>query len=61
MRRRSRIRTAGAAGAVLTLALVAGCEGLESDGAAPSGGGAAEAPAAGQAASPLRNPDGTEP
>jgi hypothetical protein len=60
MRRRSRIRTAGAAGAVLTLALVAGCEGLDSDGAAPSAGGA-EAPAAGQAVSPLRNPDGTEP
>ncbi|MFG3154536.1 HNH endonuclease family protein [Streptomyces sp. NPDC048219] len=60
MRRRSRIRTAGAAGAVLTLALVAGCEGLDSDGTSPSAGGA-EAPAAGQAVSPLRNPDGTEP
>ncbi|MEU9593451.1 HNH endonuclease family protein [Streptomyces sp. NPDC048193] len=60
MRRRSRIRTAGAAGAVLTLALVAGCEGLDSEGASPSAGGA-EAPAAGQAVSPLRNPDGTEP
>jgi len=60
MGRRSKIRTAGAAGAVLTLALVAGCEGLESDGTAPSAGGA-EAPAAGQAVSPLRNPDGTEP
>ncbi|MER7718734.1 HNH endonuclease family protein [Streptomyces flaveolus] len=61
MGRRSRIRTAGAAGAVLALALVAGCEGLESDGAAPSAGGGAEAPAAGQAVSPLSNPDGTEP
>ncbi|MEU3659469.1 HNH endonuclease family protein [Streptomyces sp. NPDC032940] len=60
MRRLGRIRTAGAAGAALTLALVAGCEGLDGDGASPSGGGAA-APAAGRAVSPLRNPDGTRP
>lgn len=60
MSRRNRIRTAWAAGAALTLALVAGCEGLEGDGASSPGAGA-EAPAAGHAVSPLRNPDGTKP
>ncbi|MFJ8542862.1 HNH endonuclease family protein [Streptomyces sp. NPDC093586] len=60
MRRRSRIRTAGAAVAALTLALVTGCESLEGDGTSSSDGGS-EAPAAGHAASPLRNPDGTRP
>ncbi|MBQ1099300.1 HNH endonuclease [Streptomyces sp. b94] len=60
MRRHSRIRTGWAA--ALALALVTGCEGLggEGEGTSSSGGGA-EAPAAGQAVSPLRNPDGTEP
>ncbi|MGV9286460.1 HNH endonuclease family protein [Streptomyces sp. NPDC003719] len=60
MSRRSRIRTAWAAGAALTLALVTGCEGLEGDGTSSPGAGA-EAPAAGHAVSPLRNPDGTKP
>ena len=61
MRRHSRIRTGWAAGAVLALALVTGCEGLEADGDTPASGGGAEAPAAGRAASPLDNPDGTAP
>ncbi|WP_031049415.1 HNH endonuclease family protein [Streptomyces sp. NRRL F-5650] len=61
MRRHSRIRTGWAAGAVLALALVTGCEGLESDGDAPASGGGAEAPASGHAVSPLKNPDGTAP
>ncbi|MFB6549844.1 HNH endonuclease family protein [Streptomyces sp. NPDC056405] len=62
MRRHSRIRTGGAAVAALALTLVTGCEGLggEGDGTSSSGGGA-EAPAAGKAVSPLRNPDGTDP
>ncbi|MFJ8146868.1 HNH endonuclease family protein [Streptomyces sp. NPDC096048] len=60
MRRHSRIRTGRAAVAVLALTLVTGCEGTEGDGTSSSGGGA-EAPAAGQAVSPLRNPDGTGP
>ncbi|MFJ8190774.1 HNH endonuclease family protein [Streptomyces sp. NPDC096094] len=60
MRRHSRIRTGWAAVAVLALTLVTGCEGTEGDGTSSSGGGA-EAPAAGQAVSPLRNPDGTDP
>ncbi|MGZ3115925.1 HNH endonuclease family protein [Streptomyces sp. H62] len=60
MTRHSRIRTGGAAVAVLALALVTGCEGPGGEGSSPPGGGA-EAPAAGQAVSPLRNPDGTEP
>lgn len=62
MRRHSRIRTGWAAVAVLALTLVTGCEGLggEGDGTSSPGGGA-EAPAAGQAVSPLRNPDGTDP
>ncbi len=58
MGRHNRIRTGWAAGAVLALALVTGCEGLEGDGTAPSDEGAG-APAAGRAVSPLRNPDGT--
>ncbi|MEU3683035.1 HNH endonuclease family protein [Streptomyces sp. NPDC030592] len=61
MRRHSRIRTGWAAGAVLALALVTGCEGLGADGDTPASGGGAEAPAAGRAASPLDNPDGTDP
>ncbi|MCM1941010.1 HNH endonuclease family protein [Streptomyces sp. G3] len=61
MRRHSRIRTGWAAGAVLALTLVTGCEGLEADGDTPASGGGAEAPAAGRAASPLDNPDGTDP
>ncbi|GAA2590055.1 MULTISPECIES: HNH endonuclease family protein [Streptomyces] len=60
MRRHSRIRTGWAAGAVLTLALVTGCEGMDDDGASAARGGA-EAPAAGHAVSPLDNPDGTDP
>ncbi|MBD0420612.1 HNH endonuclease [Streptomyces sp. TRM S81-3] len=61
MRRHSRIRTVWAAGAALALTLVTGCEGLvEGDGPTASEGGA-EAPAAGHAVSPLRNPDGTGP
>ncbi|MFH8975862.1 HNH endonuclease family protein [Streptomyces sp. NPDC017890] len=64
MRRHSRIRTGWAAGAALALALVTGCEELQDDGD-PSSGSGAEAPAegraAGQAVSPLSNPDGTEP
>lgn len=60
MRRHGRIRTGWAAGAALALALVTGCEGLGNDGAAAPGGGD-EAPAAGHAVSPLRNPDGTGP
>ncbi|MFC7828121.1 HNH endonuclease family protein [Streptomyces sp. NPDC057362] len=61
MRRHSRIRTGWAAGAVLALTLVTGCEGLEADGDTAASGGGAEAPAAGRAASPLDNPDGTDP
>ncbi|MFC7936358.1 HNH endonuclease family protein [Streptomyces sp. NPDC057387] len=61
MRRHSRIRTGWAAGAVLALALVTGCDGLEADGDTPASGGGAEAPAAGRAVSPLDNPDGTGP
>lgn len=62
MRRHSGIRTGWAAVAALALTLVTGCEGLggEGDGTSSAGGGA-EAPAAGQAVSPLRNPDGTDP
>ncbi|WP_121747469.1 HNH endonuclease family protein [Streptomyces sp. E2N166] len=62
MGRHSMIRTGWAAVAALALTLVTGCEGLggEGDGASSPGGGA-EAPAAGQAVSPLRNPDGTDP
>ncbi|MFC9060533.1 HNH endonuclease family protein [Streptomyces sp. NPDC057074] len=60
MTRHSRIRTGWTAGAALALALVSGCEGLEGDGASPTGSGAA-APAAGPAVTPLRNPDGTGP
>ncbi|MFB7090986.1 HNH endonuclease family protein [Streptomyces sp. NPDC056296] len=62
MRRHSRIRTGWAAVAALALTLVTGCEGLggEGDGTSSAGGGA-EAPTAGQAVSPLRNPDGTDP
>jgi hypothetical protein len=64
MRRHSRIRTGWAAGAALALALVAGCEGLDGDGTSSSGSGAeapADGQAAGQAVSPLGNPDGTGP
>ncbi|GAA3991201.1 HNH endonuclease family protein [Streptomyces marokkonensis] len=65
MRRHSRIRTGWAAGAALALALVTGCEGLDGDDEASSSGSAAGAPAeeraAGQAVSPLDNPDGIEP
>ncbi|MFE1025314.1 HNH endonuclease family protein [Streptomyces sp. NPDC058818] len=62
MRRHSRIRTGWAAVAALALTLVTGCEGLGGDGdGTSSSGGGAEAPAAGQAVSPLRNPDGTDP
>ncbi|MGV9284170.1 HNH endonuclease family protein [Streptomyces sp. NPDC003730] len=62
MRRHGRIRTGWTAGAALALALVTGCEGLETGGDTPAtGGGGAEAPAAGHAVSPLGNPDGTEP
>ncbi|MFG2683303.1 HNH endonuclease family protein [Streptomyces sp. NPDC048392] len=60
MRRHGRIRTGWAAGTALALALVTGCEGLGGDGSSSPGGGA-EAPAAGHAVSPLKNPDGTEP
>ena len=60
MRRHGRIRIPGAVAAALALALVTGCEGVEGDDVPASGGGA-EAPAAGHAASPLDNPDGTEP
>ncbi|CAM5324970.1 HNH endonuclease family protein [Streptomyces fumanus] len=59
MRRHHRIRTAGTVCAVLALALVTGCEGLDDGGTAASDG--AGAPAGGKATSPLRNPDGTEP
>ncbi len=61
MRRHSRIRTGWAAGAALALALVTGCEGLDGEEGASSPGGGAKAPAAGQAVSPLSNPDGTGP
>lgn len=60
MTRHSRIRTGWTAGAVLALALISGCEGLEGGTPAPADGGAA-APAAGPAVSPLSNPDGTGP
>jgi hypothetical protein len=42
------------------MTLVAGCEGLETDGTAPESGAAAPAPD-GRAVSPLKNPDGTKP
>jgi hypothetical protein len=66
VRRHHRIRTGKAAVcAALTLALVSGCEGLDDGGTSAasggSGGSGAEAPAAGKATSPLRNPDGTAP
>ncbi|MGW4548401.1 HNH endonuclease family protein [Streptomyces violaceorubidus] len=61
MRRHSRIRTGWAAGAVLALALVTGCEGLEADDDAPPPGSGADAPVSGHAVSPLDNPDGTRP
>ncbi|WP_217164684.1 HNH endonuclease family protein [Streptomyces sp. AC512_CC834] len=66
MRRHSRSRTGWAAGAIVALSLVTGCEGLDGDGT-PSSGSGAEAPAPeasdreGRAVSPLDNPDGTEP
>ncbi|WP_077798490.1 HNH endonuclease family protein [Streptomyces sp. JHA26] len=60
MRPRSRIRTAGAVVAALTLALVTGCENLGNDGTSSSDSDTG-APAAGHAVSPLRNPDGTKP
>ncbi|MFC8867633.1 HNH endonuclease family protein [Streptomyces sp. NPDC057148] len=60
MGRQSRIRNGWAAGAALALTLVTGCEGVDGGGPTPSEENAG-APAAGQAVSPLRNPDGTGP
>ncbi|WP_399885973.1 HNH endonuclease family protein [Streptomyces sp. BBFR51] len=61
MTRHGRIRTGWAAGAVLALALVSGCEGLDGDGVSSSGSGAEAQAPEGHAVSPLDNPDGTEP
>ncbi|GAA4804928.1 HNH endonuclease family protein [Streptomyces ziwulingensis] len=58
MRRHSKIRTGWAVCAAL--ALVSGCEGLDSAGPTTGSGSGAGAPD-GRATSPLKNPDGTRP
>ncbi|MDL5202027.1 HNH endonuclease family protein [Streptomyces sp. ALI-76-A] len=61
-RLRGGTRSAVMTGAVAcaAMALIAGCEGLDTSGSAPESGAAAPAPD-GRSVSPLRNPDGTKP